>query len=752
MPSENKMNINTTILKHRSVCNLVVRKKVRQGFEIMSDMLDNVSVGELRDEFQELQMTYRNILRYTVDGIQDPERQKVYNRLLQNILRLNDRIKQDILARYSGWYTYSVRAKELNEKGQRGGTIIQNVDELVFKSRLDDLLASAEISRTDPESNTAREKEQMSGIIFNHLWLTDYYGEAEESLMRLLISSGRFGWHDISSFVSAVTLSSLRVWDPAKTRLLAKLINDTTPHVAERAVTGLVFTMHYHNDRLALYPDVLKMVSDLTEGGNFRERCRIVVLQATRSRYTEKLTQRMNEEILPQVVKLKPRIEEKLDLDKILGDNPEEGQNPDWSEMFRGSEEMFKTMEELTNLQMEGSDVYMSAFAGLKKFDFFRELRNWFIPFYPDHEAVDSIFRDEILGPSINELAEALYKTPFICNSDKYSLILNMKFLPADQKSMMLKVFRMELEGLEQMKYDNELTDPAALFRTTVTQYVHDLYRFFKLSDFRNEFDDLFTGRLDIYNSLFYRKTFGSTEDDRSMADYFFSKEYYEDALALYLTLLTTVKDDAELYEKAGYCYQKEGKYDKALEKYSMALMIEARTWTLRKAGLCLRKLGRPGEALEAYRKAMQNEPDDLNTIVMAAHCCLDTGKYEEALKLYFRVEYEKPGNSRVLRPIAWCYLVTGNYPEAEKYFERLSETGLTPFDRINMGHLALCQGNPRKAAEHYLSATAGGEMTSEAFINAFNDDIPVLTANGVNPDDIPIVLDYVLMNPGKVS
>jgi len=68
------------------------------------------------------------------------------------------------------------------------------------------------------------------------------------------------------------------------------------------------------------------------------------------------------------------------------------------------------------------------------------------------------------------------------------------------------------------------------------------------------------------------------------------------------------------------------------------------------------------------------------------------------------------------------------------------------------MGHLALCQGNTRKAAEHYLSATAGGEMTSEAFINAFNDDIPVLTANGVNPDDIPIVLDYVLMNPGKVS
>ena len=35
--------------------------------------------------------------------------------------------------------------------------------------------------------------------------------------------------------------------------------------------------------------------------------------------------------------------------------------------MFRDSEEMFKTMEELTNLQMEGSDVYMSAFSGLEE-------------------------------------------------------------------------------------------------------------------------------------------------------------------------------------------------------------------------------------------------------------------------------------------------------------------------------------------------------------------------------------------------
>jgi tetratricopeptide (TPR) repeat protein len=741
------MNTNTIILQHKRVCNLVVRRRVRQSFDIMADMLENVSVVGLRDEFSELQATYMNILRYTVDGINDPERQKIYIKLLQNILNLNDRIKQDILAHQSGWYTYSVRARDLKEERLRGGNIVQSVDNLVFKSRLDDLLASAEIEKPEPASTRADETERLSGIIFNHLWLNDYYGEAEESLIEILLRSERFQWFDLASFVSAVTLSSLRIWDPAKIRLLAKLTGEVNPHVAGRALTGLIFSLYSYDDRLSLYPDVMQTVSKLAEQASFREQCRMVVLQAIRSRDTEKLSKRMNEEILPKVVKLKPRIEEKLDLDKILGENPEDGQNPDWSAMFSGSEEMYRTMEELTNLQMEGSDVYMSAFSGLKRFDFFRELRNWFIPFYPDHIAVDAIFRDDILGPGINELAEALYRTPFICNSDKFSLILNMKHLPSDQKSLMLKVFRMELEGLEQMKYDNELTDPAAILRTTVTQYVHDLYRFYKLSDFRNEFDDLFTSRLDIYNALFFRESCSSIADDRSLADYFFSKEYYEDALALYHTIIKSVADDAELYEKAGYCYQMSGEYEKALEKYSMASIIDPKTWTLRKTGLCLRKLGRPEEALDVYLRALQSEPDDLNTILMTARCCLDTGRYEEALKHFFRVEYESPGNVKVLRPIAWCYLVTGRFAEAERYFERLADTGLTPFDRINMGHLAFCQRDLRKASENYISAISGGEITSEAFINIFNEDIPVLTSNGVSADDLPIVLDYVLMS-----
>jgi hypothetical protein len=95
---------------------------------------------------------------------------------------------------------------------------------------------------------------------------------------------------------------------------------------------------------------------------------------------------------------------------------------------------------------------------------------------------------------------------------------------------------------------------------------------------------------------------------------------------------------------------------------------------------------------------------------------------------------------------------MTGKFREAEKYFERLAGSGLTPYDKINMGHLALCQGQMQKAATLYMSAVEGGEMTTEAFVNTFNDDIPVLTGHGVSPEDLPIVLDYVLMSLNKAD
>jgi tetratricopeptide (TPR) repeat protein len=513
----------------------------------------------------------------------------------------------------------------------------------------------------------------------------------------------------------------------------------------ERALSGLILNLHYYNTRLLLYPEITERIKKMSRETIFKEHCRIIVLQIIRSRETENLSRKLQDEILPQVARLKPMIEEKLDLDNILPKDKNEEKNPDWAEMFSDSEEIFKTMEELTKLQMEGADVYMSAFANMKHFDFFKDFQNWFVPFYPDHETVDEIYRDEILGPGTNELAEALYKTPFICNSDKYSLLLNLKHLPSAQKSMMLKVFRMELEGLQQMNEEDSGTDPYRVFRTNITQYLQDIYRFFKLSPYKKEFEDLFVGKLDIYNSEFFRMTSNASEAEAGLADYFFSKNFYSDALQLFIKQVHEKPSDVQLYEKIGYCYQGGEDYEEALKYYRRAELIDRKVWTIKKIGLCLRRLGKNEEALENYLQAYDLEPENIHTIIMVAHCYLDLKNYEEALKYYFIVEYKEPGNLKILRPIAFCYFALGRFDESEKYYDRLSAGKLNSHDQINIGHLALSRGKKREAVELYRQSIISGELSKEQFVSIFSEDKDLLISLGVNPDDLPILVDYLL-------
>jgi tetratricopeptide (TPR) repeat protein len=739
------MDINKVIREHKKLSKLVSEKKLKQSFDILLNIISGSASGELKDDYENLVTTYRTMLSYTIEGINDPERDKVYLKLMQSILRIADRAKQDILSHYSGWHTYWIKQQVEKEQQLSGKSIIDTVDDLLFKSELDEWLKLSNEINPDPDSGISRKYKQLMKNIFNHLWLTDYYGEAEKSLINIILQSDKLRWHESSIFTTAITLSSLRIWQSEKLLYLINIYNSGKEQVMERALAGLILNLHYYNERIILYPEITTAINRLSQNRRFKEHCRIIVLQTIRSRETEKLGRKLQDEILPKVAKLRPRIEEKLDLDNILPKDKNDEKNPDWSEMFNESEEVFKTMEELTKLQMEGADVYMSAFANLKHFDFFKDFQNWFVPFYPDHEAVNEIFRDEILGSGTNELAEALYKTPFICNSDKYSLILNLKYLPAAQKKMMLKVFRMELEGLQQLNDEDSPSDPDKKFRTYVTQYLQDLYRFFKLSTYKKEFEDLFAGKMDIYNSEFFRMTSQTPEAEAGLADYFFSKNYYEDALPLYIKQIGEKPVDSQLYEKSGYCCQETGNYDEAIKYYRRAELIDRKTWTIKKIGFCLRRLGKNQEALEYYLQASDMEPENIHTAIMTAHCYLDLKEYESALKYYFRVEYSDPGNLKILRPIAYCYFALGRFDDSEKYYDRLSYGKLNSHDLINKGHLALCRGKKKEAIDLYKQSIIGGEISKEEFMTIFTEDKPLLLLHGVDPDDLPILLDYLL-------
>jgi hypothetical protein len=103
------METTKVVQQHKRICRLISEKKVKQSLDILDGMIAYTSDISHRDEFDNIIMTYRNILRYTIEGVKDPERNRIYFKLMQSILILADRVKQDILSHYSGWHTYWVK-------------------------------------------------------------------------------------------------------------------------------------------------------------------------------------------------------------------------------------------------------------------------------------------------------------------------------------------------------------------------------------------------------------------------------------------------------------------------------------------------------------------------------------------------------------------------------------------------------------------------------------------------------------------
>ena len=158
------MDIKKIIQQHKQICSLISEKRIKQSLDILADMMAGSSTGELRDEYEKIVMTYRNMLSYTIEGINDPERNKVYFKLIQSILGLSDRVRQDILSHNSGWNTYWVKQQAEKEQKLSGRTIVETVDDLMFKSELDEWLKLSNELNPNPESEIA--KRQPTGRPF----------------------------------------------------------------------------------------------------------------------------------------------------------------------------------------------------------------------------------------------------------------------------------------------------------------------------------------------------------------------------------------------------------------------------------------------------------------------------------------------------------------------------------------------------------------------------------------------------------
>lgn len=717
-------------------------RKIKDALDILQGLISEVGFSDYFVQQEHLESTYEQMLKYTLEGVHDPERDKIYMKLQVSILQLADRVRAKLLKKYSGWLTLTLQ-EEL-EKSQKltGKGVIESLDDLAFRTELDDIINE---DKTSPSTTDLKRRELIMEI-FKHLWLTNEYGEAENSLVNSIITCNDFTWYEQAQQVSAILLSALRHFDEEKIHRIIDFTEIDDQQVSGRALVGLVILLYTYDSRLYLYPSVISRLELLKDTLDLDKILEQIVLQLIRTEDTLALGKKLHEDIIPEISKLKPKLEDKLKMEDLKEEDELGDKNPDWESVFRESDELYKKVDEFMKLQMEGADVYMTTFARLKQFPFFNELTNWLVPFYKENPDLKEIYEQESESFDPGVFISGLKKMPFLCNSDKYSFIFNVRFLPEEQKKMLTTAFTMEMENLSEMVSDEEMLSPDFARRIVFVQYVQDLYRFFKLSPFKNEFEDVFAGKLNIYDTWFFRKLVGQTGIYRNIAEYFFEKEHYGQALDLFTMLLEKDPVNTELIEKAGFCYQKMDAWGKAITFYKkLDLAGSSASWVLKNLGYCYRKKEEFGKALEVYQKIAEENPEDIKTESLIGFCYLKMENYEQALKHYFKIEYLDPENRNMIRPIAWCYFATGAYEKSAKYYDRVFEHDANYYDYVNYGHLKWATGDRKSAIAHYRESISKFDNFSfPDFQKTMVDDTPLLIERGIDKQEISLMMDYL--------
>ncbi|MEI7499855.1 MAG: hypothetical protein WCK84_05345 [Bacteroidota bacterium] len=714
--------------RYHRVCDFVFMEQMKNALEELEKLIRFTTKPDYFYQLETFSDNYRTLLHYAYEGYQDPQQKSILAGLCASILSMADEIKQTLLTQ-----ELPVRKSEklslLYEFGEDPQAISEKIEEIFFNREVNSLIKEADLDH-----------------IFKLIWLSEKMSFDNIALIKRINQSDQIQWHEKCLVVSAITISLLNHFDQQKLLLLVEFIEPREDQVYQRALTGLILGLLFYDKRLGYYPDVVEKLKKFISDETFLPEIELILMQLLMARETDKITREFEEEVLPEMKKMMPKIEDKLQLTDITEEEELEGKNPGWKDMINEVPGLFEKIEKFSKMQMEGGDVFMSTFQQLKRFDFFNSMSNWFIPFHRDHPEISKNFseKEEIYF----RLLESLEKAFYICNSDKYSFAINFKAIPDQQRTMIVTNFEAEFAQMKEMASEEQMLDQSLASNSIFTQYIQDLYRFYKLYPSRQEFDDVFHlpmrfTNLFIFNT--YLERGGFTE---KVASFHFEKDHFIDAIGVYEDLMSRNNPRGEYFEKAGYCYQKTGRFKKAVEYYKKAELFDAdRQWILKKLGWCCLKLKEFEQALLYFKDASALQPEDVGLQMQVGHCYLNLRDYEGALHQYSKLRFFAPDNLKVLRPIAYCQFVLGKPEIAVEIYAQILSMLSNPsaYDLMNAAHIKLCLGERKEALSLYKQGLLLPVPGRHELMNAFDEDAQYLIKNGIAATEIPLIRDYLL-------
>lgn len=722
----------------KNILDKLSKRQLKEAFELLMKLVVNVQDWHISEKLSELETNYKYMLHYQFEGVNDPERDSIYNSLIRSLYEYTDDASDELLTVESSNVFYEkLRVNTIRKPLALGELRIQLRDVLESAS-LVNLLENGDTRRFQERDLSVR-RERLDSELFNVIFVSARANEEIEKEYNEFLADESLSVREKCLFVSALSLSLFHRFDAKKVSVLMNACKNESSLIVARAIVGLIVVLQMYDVRWKLYPECKYQLDALSESEAFRKLAFSVIKQFIGSRETEKISRKMTEEIIPEMMKFSSLAGKKLNIQDLIGETDFADKNPEWKKELEDSG-LANKLQEYSSLQMEGADVFHSTFANLKNFSFFRELNNWFLPFDISYSELQPLTsdRDDLSGL----LKTAVLGSGHMCDSDKYSFAFSLLQIPSAQRQMMLSRFGEESEQIKELQKDALALNPKINDEIISNQYIQDLYRFFKLSSYKNNFFDIFKLRLNFYEKESIAPLISDPASMLKIANYCFDKNYFEEALTVYQKILASDSDKSDIWQRIGYCKQMLDDLEGALDAYLQAeLLSPENSWIIKRIAQVYKSLKDPQRALEYYQHAGHLNPDNLGIELNIGHCYLELGDYEKALNSYFKIEVMETKTTKAWRPIAWTAFLLRKFDISRNYYKRILSDKPNMHDYLNAGHVEFCEGNMKAALDLYFASAQNSE-SFEQFERIFDEDRKELLLAGVDSSYLPLLFD----------
>ena len=702
------------------------KSQVTDAFRLISTLMDEEGIITYKDKVNQVKQTYRYMLHYFSEGMADDSREAMFRNVVTSLRDILQRLIVEKKLADSSELFFST-SRICRHRNLSFTDLVNKIEDVSANISL------GEAAEVDTRELRA-EKDNMMRELFDLLWTSLINKETATEIRSkvLLLKDESF----VAYIIAALTLSLLSVYDKYKLNILLDVYESSESDIlTARSLVGIVLTLDKYKDRIN-EDSALKTRMELWNDSIMTySRLRTVIKELIKARDTDRLTAKMRDEVIPELMKLKPDIIKKMRESSLDPDNMTLENNPEWEEMLEKNGVADK-LREFTEMQMEGADLMMVSFANLKGFPFFRNVNSWFLPFSADHPALNT----EISG--IKSLETMVEMNKLMCDSDKYSLFLAFATLPEQQRNMMFGQFEAQMSQMMEEMKDKMAKESHSEFNAEAVVFIRDLYRFFKLFSKKNEFKDPFDHPLNFMALPYLNSMLMDEEMLTIVGEFYFKRGYYPEALAILSMLEKSQGLHPEYWEKIGFINQQTGNYQEALMAYQKSeLLGNSGLWLIRNMAHVNTKIGNFRGAAGYYDQALEKEPENITFLMNAGYCLTQSGDYPGAVKYYYHADYLSPDSVKIWRAIAWAELMNGNLEKSEKFYDKILQAEPTVTDYLNVGHLKLVEGNVKDALKFYKKARNDNE---KEFLSSYIADADVLKKLGVDDFTRRLVIDAI--------